>query len=120
MTDENPDDIDTEPVLSRVGSIVEFESIGIGPGERGEIVLSPEILMRTPTLFASIRGADCYVEEIVHGHNSVCAGQWPIEAFRFGKPLPIDVAKGETIKVIVANHGSEPAVVGASLVASRT
>jgi hypothetical protein len=101
------------------GSAVVFDSLELGPDERGEIILSPSEPLRNPVLFASVRGGDGQVEEIVHGRGSLCAGPWGIEAFKLGRPLPVTVTAEEPIKIVICNHGQERAMFGASLVANK-
>jgi len=100
-------------------STVVFESLELGPNERGEIVLAPSEPLRNPTLFASVRGGEGQVEEIIHGRGSLCSGPWGIETFKLGRPLPVTVTAEEPIKIIICNHGQESATFGASLVATK-
>ena len=117
----NPDDEKTAPVIMSDKTYVVFESVVLGPGERGEIVLSPDRPMRDPCIFMSER--DCegvVVEEVVVGRTVVAKdGRWPVELFRNGHQLDGVVTREEPLKVVVVNAGTAKITVGASLVDSK-
>ena len=115
MRDE--DRIDTVPVIMTGKTSVSFESLDLGAGERGEIVLSPERPMRNPTLYMSDKGSTVQVESVFHGLAEIPPlGQRPSGAYRFGLRLGVTVTADEPIKIVVVNRGPESTYIGASLV----
>jgi hypothetical protein len=117
----NPDVLRTAPVIMSDKTYVVFESVVLGPGERGEIVLVPDRPMRDPCVFMSERECEgVVVEEVVMGQTVVAKdGRWPVEVFRNGHKLDGVVTSESPLKVVVANEGSSRTSVGASLVDSK-
>jgi hypothetical protein len=113
--------VSTAPVIMSDKTYVVFDSVVLGPGERGEIVLAPDRPMRDPCVFMSER--DCegvVVEEVVVGRTVVARnGRWPVELFRNGHQLDGLVTSDSPLKVVVANAGTSKISVGASLVDSK-
>ena len=115
MKDE--DLIDTAPVIMNEKTSVAFESLDLGIGERGEIVLAPDKARRRPTLFMTDRGSELTIEAVFHGRTEIpVLGHRPIGMFRFGHQLGITVTKDEPIKIVIVNSGPGAANIGASLV----
>ena len=99
---------------------VVFESVVLGPGERGEIVLCPDRPMRDPCIFMSEQEEGVVVEEVLLGQPAVARyGRWPVQFFRNGHQLDGVVTREEPLKVMVANAGTTKVTVGASLVDSQ-
>lgn len=117
----NPDVVRTAPVIMSDKTYVVFESVVLGPGERGEIVLVPDRPMRDPCVFMSERECEgVVVEEVVMGQTVVAKdGRWPVEVFRNGHQLDGVVTRESPLKVVVANAGDTKVSVGASLVDSK-
>ena len=117
----NPDAVRTAPVIMSDKTYVVFESVVLGPGERGEIVLQPDRPMRDPCVFMSERECEgVVVEEVLLGRTSVAKdGRWPVEVFRNGHQLDGVVTRETPLKVVVVNAGSSKVSVGASLVDSK-
>ena len=122
MINDDLDEEDTAPVLSRDSAYVVSEVLDIGPGERGELVLIPERPIRHPFLFMSnsMKGSRVIVEQVRHG-NVELAGKSDqnISEFRLGSKLDLTVTSNEPIKIVVMNQGSLKTTVGASLVAGE-
>ena len=117
----NPDAVRTAPVIMSDKTYVVFESVVLGPGERGEIVLVPDRPMRDPHIFMSERECEgVVVEEVVLGQTVVAKdGRWPVEVFKNGHQLDGAVTREAPLKVVVANTGNSKTSVGASLVDSK-
>lgn len=117
----NQDDVKTAPVIMSDKTYVVFESVSLGPGERGEIVLIPDRPMRDPHVYMAEQ--DCegvVVEEVVRGRTVVARdGRWPVEVFRNGHQLDGPVTHDEPLKIVVVNPGVTRVSVGASLVDSK-
>jgi hypothetical protein len=116
---KNLDDIDTTPVVVKDDLHVTFESVDLAPGDRAEIVLSPERPLRSPILFMSNseKGSTVTIEQIVHGRTTIFDREHlTIDQLRYGKPTGLTVTEDEPIKIIVVNVGSSRTTVGASLV----
>ena len=117
MRDE--DQIDTAPVIMTDMTTVVFESLELGPGERGEIVLLPNKPLRFPTLFVAdkVKRGLIIIEAIFHGQAAIARlGQCQADMYRFGRKLDVMVTKDEPIKIVVINNSQKPANIGASLV----
>jgi hypothetical protein len=116
---KNQDEIDTTPVVMKNDTRVTFESIELGPGERAEIVLSPDRPLRCPILFMSttVKHSVVVIEQVMHGRAQIFDKEnVTIEQLRFGRPTGLTVTESEPIKIIVANTGTTKTTVGASLV----
>jgi hypothetical protein len=115
MRDE--DLIDTAPVILNDKTRVVFESLDLKVTERGEIVLTPDVALRRPTLFMTDKGSEITVEAVFHGRTEIAhLGQRPMGMYKFGHRLDVTVTGDEPIKIVVVNNGPEPTSVGASLV----
>ena len=116
------EDVDTVPIMLQDDSHVTFESIELSPGDRAEIVLSPETAFRCPVLFLSSSPKDSTitVEQVIHGRTAIFEKPpATLEQLRFGRPTGLTVTDSEPIKVIVTNTGSVKTTIGASLVANN-
>ena len=116
---KNEDQIDTAPVILTEKTNVVFESLDLEPGERGEIVLSPDKPLRSPALFMADRNKEgtIVIEAIFHGQTAIARlGQCPVEKYRFGQKLDVVVTRDAPIKIVIINNSRKPANVGASLV----
>lgn len=121
MKDQN--DIDTAPVLMKENTQVTFESIELPPGDRAELVLSPERALRCPILFLSSTNKDStiVIEQIVHGRTAIFDREnITLEQLRFGKATGLTVTESEPIKIIVINTSPFKTTVGASLVTNES
>ena len=117
MRDE--DQIDTAPVIMTDKTSVVFESLELGPNERGEIVLAPARPLRRPALYMADRdkGGQIVVEAVFHGRTAIARlGQCQADMYRFGRRLDVVVTRDEPIKIVIINNGLTPANMGASLV----
>lgn len=117
------DEIETTPILLHDATHVTFESIDLCPGDRAEIVLSPETALRCPVLFLSCTPNDSVitVEQIIHGRTAIFEkSPATLEQLRFGKTTDLTVTESEPIKVIVTNTGSIKSTISASLVANNS
>ena len=116
---KNQDEIDTAPVVMRDDVKVTFESIELAPGERAELVLSPERPLRCPILFMSstMKGSTITIEQIVHGHAAIFEREnLSINQLRFGKATGLTITESEPIKIVIINTSPFKTTVGASLV----
>lgn len=109
------DEIDTVPTVLTNATSVEFGSIELDIGERGEIVLAPSKPMRNPTLYMSCSGK-IEIENVLHGRAAINSKQWTIETLKMGRKLDVLVNKDEPVKVVIVGLGPERSNVGASLV----
>lgn len=141
MRDE--DEIDTPPIIIDDKTTVVFESLELGPGERGEIVLLPDRPLRCPTLFVADQNKNkrivmlpnqspccptlfvadqnkngrIVIESIFHGQTAIAhLGQCRVDMYRLGQKLDMIIAKNEPIKIVLINNSSKMANIGASLV----
>jgi hypothetical protein len=117
------DEVDTVPIVLNDATHVTFESIELSPGDRAEIVLSPETALRCPILFLSCTPKEgvIAVEQIIHGRTAIFEKPpTTLDQLRFGKPTGLTVTESEPIKVIVTNTGSVKTTIGASLVANNS
>jgi len=117
MRDE--DQIDTAPVIMTDKTTVVFESLELGPGEHGEIVLLPDKPLRFPTLFVADKDKRglIIIEAIFHGQAAIARlGQCQADMYRFGRKLDVMVTRDEPIKIVVINNSQKVANIGASLV----
>lgn len=115
----NEDEIDTAPVIMSDKTSVVFESLDLGPGERGEIVLVPDGPLRCPTLYVADqeKNGRIVIETIFHGQAAIGRlGQCQADMYRFGRRLDVMVTKSEPIKIVIINNGQKTATIGASLV----
>ena len=118
----NQDEIDTAPVVMRDDTHVTFESIELSPGDRAELVLSPEKPVRSPVLFVSSTQKDStvIVEQILHGRTAIFEREGlTLEKLRFGKKVDLTITAEEPIVVVVANPSPLKTTVGASLVTNE-
>jgi hypothetical protein len=116
---KNQDDIDTAPVVMRGDTRVVFESIDLAPGDRAELVLSPDRPLLNPILFMSstVKASVVVVEAILHGHMPIFDKEHvTIDQLRFGKATGLTITESEPIKIVVVNTSSARTTVGASLV----
>ena len=116
---KNQDDIDTAPVVVRDDLRVTFESVELAPGDRTEIVLSPERPLRFPILFMSSSNKESTVtiEQVIHGRTAIWEREGvTLEQLRYGKATHLMVTESEPIKIIVINTSPCKTTVGASLV----
>jgi len=116
---KNQDEIDTTPVVMKSDTRVTFESIELAPGDRAELVLSPERPLRNPILFMSstVKNSVIVVEAILHGRTPIFDKEHiTIEQLRFGRPTGLTITESEPIKIIVSNTSFVRTTVGASLV----
>lgn len=117
------DEIDTAKVLIKesVTNVI-FESIVLGPRERGEIVLVPDRPVRQPKLFMSNEDKEgrAVVEQVFHGRVALLTeGGREAESYRYGRQLDVTVTASEAIKVVVVNYGANRTTIGASLVVTE-
>jgi hypothetical protein len=111
------DEIDTVPTVLTDATSVEFGSIELDAGERGEIILAPSKPMRNPTLYVSNSGKIA-VESVLHGRVAITSKQWTAETLKMGRKLDVLVSKDEPVKVVVVGLGPGKSSVGVSLVAT--
>lgn len=114
----NQNDVITTPTVLSESTSVEFESIELDAGKRGEIVLCPsKAAMLNPTLYMSCQGGKIAIEDVYHDQIAL-PGPWTPEMLRMGCRLDITASREKPIKVVFTNLGPEKANVGASLVAT--
>ena len=114
----NQNDVITTPTVLSESTSVEFESIELDAGKRGEIVLCPsKAAMLNPTLYMSCQGGKIAIEDVYHDQITL-PGRWTPETLRMGFLLDVTVSREKPIKIVFTNLGPERANVGASLVAT--
>jgi hypothetical protein len=116
------DDIVTEPVVVKDDLNVTFESVELAPGDRAQLILSPERPLRFPILFMSNaqKESTVAVEQIMHGRTAIFENEHvTLEQLRFGIPTSLMVTESEPIKIVVVNTSPLKTTVGASLVVNE-
>jgi len=118
---KNQDEIDTNPIVMKDDTKVEFESIDLAPGERAEIILAPKRPLRSPTLFMSstVKDNQVVVEEVTHSRVPILVSRdQQLDSFRFGHKVDLLITESEPIKIVLVNCGATRTLVGASLIAN--
>lgn len=116
------DEIDTAPVVVKDDLNVTFESVELAPGDRAQIILSPEKPLRFPILFMSNtqKESTVSIEQILHGRTAIYEEEHlTVEQLRYGKSTKLMVTESEPIKIVVINTSPLKTTVGASLVANK-
>jgi hypothetical protein len=111
------DDDITQPIIPK-GTKVEFESLDLEPGMRGEINIAPSGEMVRPKIFMSTNPKACVnVEEIWCGLKLIFSRELQnLEGFRFGMHTQEVFGPKNPLKVIVNNLDFKITRVAVSLV----
>jgi hypothetical protein len=119
---KNQDEIDTNPIVMKDSTKVEFESIDLAPGERAEIILAPKRPLRCPVLFMSstVKNNQVVVEEVTHSRVPILVSRdQQLDSFRFGQKIDLLITESEPVKIVLVNNGTTRTLVGASLIANE-
>jgi hypothetical protein len=118
---DNPDDVDTAPVIARDSARVEYCSVLSQPGSEIEVVIEPEPPMVDPVLFLSTnpRHASVHVERVTLGKKLLDDERSPTLRYKFGSPVRGVVSRDAPLRIFLANDGAFQVRIGASLVSGE-
>jgi hypothetical protein len=116
-----PNDIDSEGKYTNESIKIVLESIEVAPGECAQLVLVPDVPMKTARLYMSPRNTNVQIEGLYWDNINLVPGQQPVQLdfFRFGLTMEVDVTPEKPIKIVFSNNDTNSVTVGASLVSAE-